>query len=118
MVVQTVSPTLAGSALPARSGAEVLEEAELEEEGVEEAEVALDEIIRRQFAPTPSEPDFGEAEVEAEPEEIEAPAWLFPNDTPLPVQPDEFVCRRCFLIRRRVLLGDSAGLLCRDCATA
>lgn len=33
-----------------------------------------------------------------------------------PLQPDEFVCAACFLMKRRELLVDPAHGLCRDCA--
>ncbi len=126
MATPAVSSRLADSAVLARIGAEVFEERSrevleddaLEEERSEETEVALDEIIRQQFEPTPSEPDFGEAPFVAEPEEVEALPWPELNGAALPVQPDEFVCCRCFLIKRRVQLGDPVRRLCHDCTIA
>lgn len=34
-----------------------------------------------------------------------------------PCGTDEFVCRSCFLVRRRVQLVDPATMVCRDCST-
>ena len=34
-----------------------------------------------------------------------------------PCRADEFVCRRCFLVRRRVQLADAVAMACSDCAT-
>jgi hypothetical protein len=31
--------------------------------------------------------------------------------------PDEFVCRSCFLVRKRVQLVDAAAMACHDCST-
>ena len=36
----------------------------------------------------------------------------------VPPRPDEFLCRSCFLIRRRSQLADPTGLRCRDCIAA
>lgn len=35
--------------------------------------------------------------------------------TVLPLQPTEFICARCHLIKHRGQLEDAAGRLCRDC---
>ena len=34
-----------------------------------------------------------------------------------PCGSDEFVCRSCFLVRKRVQLVDTATMVCRDCST-
>ncbi len=34
-----------------------------------------------------------------------------------PCGTDEFVCRSCFLVRRRVQLFDPTGMVCHDCST-
>jgi hypothetical protein len=34
-----------------------------------------------------------------------------------PCGPDEFVCRSCFLVRKRVQLVDGAVMVCHDCST-
>ena len=33
----------------------------------------------------------------------------------LPKQPDEFVCRSCFLVKHPSQLADKKKMLCRDC---
>ena len=33
----------------------------------------------------------------------------------LPKQPDEFVCRSCFLVKHPSQLADKKSMLCRDC---
>jgi len=37
--------------------------------------------------------------------------------TVAPCGPDEFVCRACFLVRKRVQLADAAAMACLDCST-
>lgn len=39
------------------------------------------------------------------------------EEIPAPCRPDEFVCRGCFLVRKRVQLADPLSTLCRDCAS-
>jgi hypothetical protein len=34
----------------------------------------------------------------------------------VPEQPDEFTCRRCFLVKHRTQLRDRRRMLCADCA--
>ena len=34
----------------------------------------------------------------------------------VPEQPDEFTCRRCFLVKHRTQLKDRRKMLCADCA--
>jgi hypothetical protein len=34
----------------------------------------------------------------------------------VPEQPDEFTCRRCFLVKHRTQLKDRRRMLCADCA--
>lgn len=34
----------------------------------------------------------------------------------VPEQPDEFTCRRCFLVKHRTQLKDRRRMLCTDCA--
>jgi hypothetical protein len=35
---------------------------------------------------------------------------------PAPVAPEEFVCRSCFLVKRRTQLADPEQMWCRDCS--
>jgi hypothetical protein len=37
------------------------------------------------------------------------------TDRVLPKQPDEFVCRSCFLVKHPSQLADKKRMLCRDC---
>jgi hypothetical protein len=37
------------------------------------------------------------------------------NERVLPKQPDEFVCRSCFLVKHPSQLADKKKMLCRDC---
>jgi hypothetical protein len=34
----------------------------------------------------------------------------------VPPQPNEFTCRRCYLVKHRSQLKDRNKMLCRDCA--
>jgi hypothetical protein len=34
----------------------------------------------------------------------------------VPPQPNEFTCRKCYLVKHRSQLKDKAKMLCRDCA--
>ncbi len=34
----------------------------------------------------------------------------------VPPQPNEFTCRKCYLVKHRSQLRDKAKMLCRDCA--
>lgn len=80
-----------------------------EEASAEEVEAALDEILRERFESSLEAVEKKEAE-EAE-EEVE-------EGLPLDVQGDEFVCRRCFLIKKRAQLADPVTHTCSDCAAA
>lgn len=83
---------------------------ELEEEvSEEEIEAGLDEILRQRL---------GAEELEEEEEVAPKRALVGEEDElveVLPPQPGEFVCRGCFLVRRKELLSDPARGLCRDC---
>ena len=56
--------------------------------------------------------------VEDEPEDEEATDQedkTEGNERVLPKQPDEFVCRSCFLVKHPSQLADAKKMLCRDC---
>ncbi len=56
--------------------------------------------------------------VEEEPEDEEAVETDEKADgveRVLPKQPDEFVCRSCFLVKHPSQLADRKKMLCRDC---
>ena len=56
--------------------------------------------------------------VEDEPEDEEATDQedkAEANERVLPKQPDEFVCRSCFLVKHPSQLADKKKMLCRDC---
>jgi hypothetical protein len=51
-------------------------------------------------------------------EDEETPDTEDRTETPtkvLPKQPDEFVCRSCFLVKHPSQLADGERMLCRDC---
>lgn len=86
------------------------EDEDLPDEITDETEVALDEIIRRQFEPATggwSTPDLAAREDEG---------WMArPTGTIIAVRRDEFVCQRCHLIKHETQLADPIGHVCRDC---
>lgn len=89
----------------------VAEEPE-EEVSEEDLEAGLDEILRQRIGAEELE--------ELEEEEGAVPKRVLAGEEDelmevLPAQPGEFVCRGCFLVRRRELLSDPPHGLCRDC---
>ncbi len=105
------------------------------------AEVAVPVVTERAATTTekPSEESDEEEEDEPEDEDVEASLdvilkeRLVVEDEPeddeltdvedraegtervLPKQPDEFVCRSCFLVKHPSQLADAKRILCRDC---
>ncbi len=83
------------------------DEADDEEEPEDEdVEASLDMILKERLV------------VEEEPEDEEAVETDEKNDgveRVLPKQPDEFVCRSCFLVKHPSQLADPKKMLCRDC---
>ena len=83
------------------------EEADEEEEPEDEdVEASLDMILKERLV------------VEEEPEDEEAVETDEKTDgveRVLPKQPDEFVCRSCFLVKHPSQLADRKKMLCRDC---
>src|ERR1700689_3184816 len=82
------------------------EEEEEEEPDDEDVEASLDVILKERLV------------VEDEPEDEEATDQedkTEGNERVLPKQPDEFVCRSCFLVKHPSQLADAKKMLCRDC---
>jgi hypothetical protein len=99
--ILTASP----AAVVERSG-DAEEEEEEEEPEDEDVEASLDVILKERLV------------VEDEPEDEEATDQedkTEGNERVLPKQPDEFVCRSCFLVKHPSQLADKKKMLCRDC---
>ena len=82
------------------------DEEEEEEPDDEDVEASLDVILKERLV------------VEDEPEDEEATDQedkTEGNERVLPKQPDEFVCRSCFLVKHPSQLADKKNMLCRDC---
>ena len=97
--------TAAPAAVVERSG-EADEDEDEEEPEDEDVEASLDVILKERLV------------VEDEPEDDEATDQedrTEGNERVLPKQPDEFVCRSCFLVKHPSQLADKKNLLCRDC---
>ena len=97
--------TAAPAAVVERSG-EAEEDEEEEEPEDEDVEASLDVILKERLV------------VEDEPEDDEATDQedrTEGNERVLPKQPDEFVCRSCFLVKHPSQLADKVNMLCRDC---
>ena len=93
------------AAVVERSG-EGEDEEEEEEPDDEDVEASLDVILKERLV------------VEDEPEDEEATDQedkTEGNERVLPKQPDEFVCRSCFLVKHPSQLADKKKMLCRDC---
>jgi hypothetical protein len=89
------------------------------DEGAVETSVGdLEEFLQRKerrAAARPEEVDDEEALLEAM-EEREGRAGESLTVKVIPEQPDEFTCRRCFLVKHRSQLKDRRRQLCTDCA--
>src|SRR6516165_2807881 len=99
--ILTASP----AAVVERSG-EGDEEEDEEEPDDEDVEASLDVILKERLV-VEDEPE----DEEATDQEDKAEA----NERVLPKQPDEFVCRSCFLVKHPSQLADKKKMLCRDC---
>src|SRR6185312_9694086 len=100
--------TAAPAAVVERSG-EADDEEDEEEPEDEDVEASLDVILKERLV------------VEDEPEDDEATDQedrTEGNERVLPKQPDEFVCRSCFLVKHPSQLADKKKMLCRDCVRA
>ncbi|MEX0875306.1 MAG: DUF4193 family protein [Actinomycetota bacterium] len=81
-------------------------------------ETSLEEFLKRQDRRTTSrteDADEEEALLEAM-EEREGRGSESLTVKVVPEQPDEFTCRRCFLVKHRTQLKDRKRMLCTDCA--
>jgi hypothetical protein len=99
--ILTASP----AAVVERSG-EAEDEEEDEEPEEDDVEASLDVILKERLV------------VEDEPEDDEATDQedrTEGNERVLPKQPDEFVCRSCFLVKHPSQLADKKKMFCRDC---
>jgi len=97
---------LATVAVPAPPRGDETEEEDEEEEEDEDVEASLDVILKERLV------------VEDEPEDdeiIDSDDRSEATDQVLPKQPDEFVCRSCFLVKHPSQLADKKRMLCRDC---
>jgi hypothetical protein len=100
VVCATPAPT------PAPAPADEEEADDEEEPEDEDVEASLDMILKERLV------------VEEEPEDEEAVETDEKTDgveRVLPKQPDEFVCRSCFLVKHPSQLADPKKMLCRDC---
>ncbi len=99
--ILTASP----AAVVERSG-EAEDEEEDEEPEEDDVEASRDVILKERLV------------VEDEPEDDEATDQedrTEGNERVLPKQPDEFVCRSCFLVKHPSQLADKKKMFCRDC---
>ena len=94
---------------------EVLETQDIAEpSGAEEVEAALDEVLAEQMGNLPlTEGEFVE---NGDALDLRHPTTEFEAGVVRLRQPDEFVCSKCFLVKRRELLADADRTMCRDCA--
>ncbi len=103
---EVVEILTAAPALVVERSGEAEDEEEEEEPEDEDVEASLDVILKERLV------------VEDEPEDDEATDQedrTEGNERVLPKQPDEFVCRSCFLVKHPSQLADKKKMLCRDC---
>ena len=98
---------------PTETAERAADEADLEDEDEDEideedVEASLDVILKERLVVIDDEPDDDEEGTDAE-DRTEA------GERVLPKQPDEFVCRSCFLVKHPSQLADNTMMLCRDC---
>src|SRR5450759_705273 len=99
-VEEEVVPGAAVVAKPAAAGEDE------EEEHDEDVEASLDVILKERLVVEEPEADEDAPEPEDRTDGV---------DRVLPKQPDEFVCRSCFLVKHPNQLADRKKMLCRDC---
>src|SRR5487761_1207123 len=80
---------------------------EADEEDEEDVEASLDVILKERLVVVDDEPDDDEVT------DVEDRSEM--GERVLPKQPDEFVCRSCFLVKHPSQLADKDRMLCRDC---
>ena len=98
---------------PTETAERAADEADLEDEDEDEideedVEASLDVILKERLVVIDDEPDDDEEGSDVE-DRTEA------GERVLPKQPDEFVCRSCFLVKHPSQLADKTRMLCRDC---
>lgn len=86
--------------------AEESEEEDEEEPEDEDVEASLDVILKERLVVEDEPEDDEIADVDDRAE---------PTERVRPKQPDEFVCRSCFLVKHPSQLADKKRMLCRDC---
>jgi len=86
--------------------AEESEDEEEEEPDDEDVEASLDVILKERLVVEDEPEDDEVADVDDRAEQSERVR---------PKQPDEFVCRSCFLVKHPNQLADKKRMLCRDC---
>jgi hypothetical protein len=86
--------------------AEETEEEDDDEHDDEDVEASLDVILKERLV-VEDEPE------DDEPTDVEDRSEM--SERVLPKQPDEFVCRSCFLVKHPSQLADKKKQLCRDC---
>ena len=82
------------------------DEDEDEEPEDDDVEASLDVILKERLVVEDEPEDDELADVDDRSE---------PSERVLPKQPDEFVCRSCFLVKHPSQLADKKKMLCRDC---
>ncbi|HMD46852.1 MAG TPA: DUF4193 family protein [Acidimicrobiales bacterium] len=102
--VEAVAVLAAPVAAPAAT--EEGEEEDEEEPEDEDVEASLDVILKERLVVEDEVDDEELTDVEDRTEMTERV---------LPKQPDEFVCRSCFLVKHPSQLADKTKMLCRDC---
>ena len=106
IAVDTIEILTPSPAAVVEKSGEAEDEEEEEEPEDEDVEASLDVILKERLV------------VEDEPEDEEATDQEDKsegNERVLPKQPDEFVCRSCFLVKHPSQLADKKKMLCRDC---
>ncbi|HEX3840435.1 MAG TPA: DUF4193 family protein [Acidimicrobiales bacterium] len=104
VVEEEAVPDVPVAAKPAAAGED--EDEEEEEDHDEDVEASLDVILKERLVVEEPEEDEDAPEPEDRSEGV---------DRVLPKQPDEFVCRSCFLVKHPNQLADQKKMLCRDC---
>jgi len=100
-----VDPVIPVVAKPGAAGDEAEDDDEEEPED-EDVEASLDVILKERLVVVEPEEDEDAAEPDDRGDGVERV---------LPKQPDEFVCRSCFLVKHPNQLADPERMLCRDC---
>jgi hypothetical protein len=104
VVEEEAVPEVPVAAKPAVAGEE--DEEEDDEDHDEDVEASLDVILKERLVVEEPEEDEETPEPEDRADGV---------DRVLPKQPDEFVCRSCFLVKHPNQLADRKKMLCRDC---